>query len=73
LRSNIRELGYEQGVVATIEAFLDEFAQYRQDQRQMVELLDECVNLVQKMMHVGDGITRQIDELKRVQEQGNED
>jgi len=65
-------LGFEQGVVQTIESFLDEFAQHRHDLREAVQLLDMCISQVDKMVRVGDGMAKQMNELRRVRDQGDE-
>lgn len=72
LRANIKELGFESGVVATLELMLDEHAQDRQHIREMVEIVEQCTNIVNSMMQVGTSITQEMDQLKRERNQGDE-
>ena len=67
LRTNIAELGFEKGVVATLELILDEFAGDRQHLREMTELLDHCIDLITKLQVVGDQMTKRMDQIKRDQ------
>ena len=71
LRSNIQELGFEQGVVATLEALLDEHTQDRQDMREMAQLLDQCIDHVAQMVNVGTEMQKRMDDLKRIRDQGD--
>lgn len=72
LRANIQELGFEQGVVVTMERFLDEFAQHRQQQRELVQLVDRCIDEVAKMINIGTAMRTQIEEIKRVRDLSEE-
>jgi hypothetical protein len=72
LRANIREAGFENGVVATIEHLLEEFAQYRQHMREMTDLLATCVDQVGLMVDAGQAMTKRLDQIKRDQTKGDE-
>ena len=72
LRANINELGYEVGVVTTLEAMLEEYSETRQNLREMAELLNECIDRVNDMVSVGTEMKQRIEEMKRVQEQDKE-
>jgi uncharacterized protein Yka (UPF0111/DUF47 family) len=71
VRVNIAELGFEKGVVASLEHLLDEYAETRQHLRELTEMVARCIDEVQKMIYVGDGLRRSITEIKRVQDQGD--
>lgn len=71
LRANIQELGFEKGVVYTLELLLDEFTAYRENMRDMTELLALCIQNVERMVHVGEHAKAQIEELKRRGDQGD--
>lgn len=72
LRTNIKELGFEQGVVTTLELMLDEHTQDRQHIREMADLLDKCIDRVADMTSIGDAIKRQIEQMKRDRDAGDE-
>jgi hypothetical protein len=65
LRAAIKELGFEKGVLTTMERFLDEFAAFRVQQRDMVSLLDQCISQVSMMVTVGTSMKNQLEQLKR--------
>lgn len=71
LRSNIKELGFEEGVVATLEAMLDEYAQDRQNLRDMAQLLDKCIDEVSKMLSIGSQMQHEMQRIKRERDQGD--
>lgn len=72
LRANIKAFGFENGVVHTLERFFDEFAGYRQNMRDMSELLSQCINEVEKMISVGEGMQGKLADMQRIMNQGNE-
>ena len=65
LRSAVAELGFEMGVVTTLERLLDEYATHRQQLRELTQLVDRCIDEVSKMVSVGSSMREQIDRLKR--------
>ena len=65
LRSNIKELGFEQGVVATLETMLEEHSHMKQLVRDMAGLLDRCIDEVVKMTQVGESMKDRVEQLKR--------
>jgi hypothetical protein len=67
LRANIKDLGFEQGVVATLELLLDEHSHMKQLIREMATLLDRCIDEVMKMTHVGESMKQGMEQLKRDQ------
>ena len=73
VRANIKDYGFEQGVVTTLEQFLDEFAEYRQHQRELVELVNKCVDQLAIFNAINDGMIREIDRIKRERIDGTEE
>ena len=73
VRSNIREFGFEQGIVTTIEQFLDEIAEYRQHQRELVEMVNKLIDQLAMHNAIKDGIIREIDRMKRERIDGTEE
>jgi len=71
LRANIMEFGFEQGMVHTVERLLDEYAQTRQNLRELVSLVDKCIEEVSKMVQIGTAMRTQIEQLKRTREEGD--
>lgn len=65
LRTNVKEYGFEKGVVATLEQLLDEFVEYRHHQRDLVELVNGCINQIEKLATVGEGMRDKIKALER--------
>jgi hypothetical protein len=72
LRDNIRIYGFEQGVVLTLEALLDEYAGHRQHMRELTELASQCIDHIEKFLAVSDSLTKQIDKIKRERDQHDE-
>lgn len=68
LRANIKDLGFEQGVVATLEPLLDEHTHMKQLIRELATLLDRCIDEVMKMTHVGESMKQGMEQLKRDQD-----
>ena len=67
LRANISELGFETGVVKTLELMLEEHSHMRYQLHQMAQLLDSCIDQVISMVNVGKTMTEKMDELKRAE------
>lgn len=72
LRDNIRMHGYERGVVMSMEAFLEEYAETRQHMRDIVQLVDMCIDQMRRFNAIGEGMTKQIDQIKRDRAKGEE-
>lgn len=70
LRTNIAELGFEKGVVATLEHALEEQASMRQSLRDCASLLDQCITEVSKMVSVGGQLRNELAEHRRLRDQG---
>ena len=69
LRANLHELGFERAVLLTLEAVLDERVQEREQMRELVQLVAHCIDQVEKMINVGTGMHKRLDEIKRIGEQ----
>ena len=65
LRQNIKEMGFEQGVVHTLEAALEEFSVMRQNMRALAEMMDLCVKQIETMVEVGDELGKQMGDIRR--------
>jgi len=73
LRVNIKEMGFENGVVHTLELLLDEYAETRQHLQQAVEMLARCVDTIEKLTHAGNGMRRLIEQMERDRTGGEND
>jgi len=71
LRSNIREMGFEKGVVHTLELALEELSQLRQYIRELSELQNTMTSHVLRFAEISTGMAKRIDQIRRDQEQGN--
>ena len=72
LRANIKELGFDKGVVMTLELMLDEWVGVREQIREMSELQLTICKVVENMTVVADGIANQMNAIKNKEEQFNE-
>jgi hypothetical protein len=72
LRANVSQLGFEKGVVETLEHLLDEHVSLRQHMRELTELTSKCVDEVEKMVNIGGAMQTAIEQIKR-ERQGEED
>ena len=66
LRANISDLGYERGVVTTLEALLDEFAAHRQNLREMSIILDNIIDRMQVFVSLGEELQRKVMEVSKL-------
>jgi hypothetical protein len=69
LQTNIKEHGYERGVVITLNLALEELSAMRVLMRQLTELQSQLVDRVGEFMQIGAGLQREIDTLRRGQEE----
>lgn len=72
LRANVKELGFEQGVMTTLELLLDEYSTHRQHMRELTQLVDKCIDQLGVLLSAAHGLKLQLQELKRTKEQGDE-
>ena len=70
LRSNIKELGFERGIVVTLEAALEEVGELRQHMRQLTALTGECIDRMQQFVQIGEAMRETIETIKREQKGG---
>jgi hypothetical protein len=63
-------MGFEKGVVHTLELLLDEYAQTRQHMRELTELVQLCINQIDNFVNIGQGMQRKLDQIARDKEQG---
>ena len=73
LRANIKELGFEQGVVVTMELLLEEHQADRQQMREIAELLFKCIEQVGQMVQVGSGMHERLNALQRAMSAEDDD
>ena len=72
LRANIKEMGFERGVVHTLELALEEQNSMHAYLQEVANLVVRCVDGLERLNAVGDGMKREIDRIKRVHQQGEE-
>jgi chemotaxis regulatin CheY-phosphate phosphatase CheZ len=71
LRANMKELGAQEGIARTLEQLLDEHVQNREHMRELAQMMERCIDLVQQMTSVGDEMRKRLEEFKRHQAQGD--
>jgi hypothetical protein len=69
LRENIKDMGYERGVVRTLELLLDEFAAYRQYLQRLADIQNSCIDQIAQLANVGSGLAEHIKAMRRSEEQ----
>jgi hypothetical protein len=72
LRANIKDYGFERGIVMTMEGMLDEVAELRQHMKLATELLSRCIDEVDKLSNIGGQMQKVIDQMRRERQQGDE-
>ena len=72
VRTYIQELGFEKGVVQSLERILDSMAEIRQHAIELTDLASRCVDELGKLNQINDGMKRTIDEIRRIRQQGDE-
>ena len=73
LRTYIKDYGYEKGMAMALEAVLEERVQDREHLRELTNLVAQCIDQVEKMIHVGDSMKRDVDRIKRIYPHGDTD
>jgi hypothetical protein len=66
LRANIATLGFEKGVVVTLELMLEENSSQRQTMREVVAMLDGMVDQLNKMIGISVKMRDEIESIKRI-------
>ncbi len=69
LRYNIRLLGFEKGVVATLELLLDEMAGHRQAMKEMAELQSNMIDRLTEVIQIGGSMAVKMKEFDRTTNQ----
>lgn len=69
LRSNVKEHGYERGMMMTLEIMLDERVQEREQMRELVELVAMCVDRFDDLMQISTRMRDRLEELRRKEQQ----
>lgn len=69
LRENIKELGFERGVVVTLELLLEEFTGYRQYLLRLADVQSTCIDSIQQLTEVGGTILQTVNDIRRSEEQ----
>jgi hypothetical protein len=70
---NIAELGFEKGVVHTLELALEDLSALRGNLRDAAETMQLMVNELEKFMKVATTMGQRIDEIRRRQQQDEPD
>jgi hypothetical protein len=65
LRVNIKEMGFEKGVVHTLELALEELSAVRGHIRDMAEMVQQCINETEKMVAIGGRMKDELQQLHR--------
>jgi hypothetical protein len=65
LRHNIAEMGFEKGMVHTMELLLEEFSEHRQNMRSLAQMMDLCVKQIETMVEVSDVLKHMVVEVQR--------
>lgn len=68
LRLNIKDMGFEQGVVTTLEHLLDEFAAHRQYLRELSELQSTCMDTMAQFIQISEAMKHRLETLRRTQD-----
>ena len=65
LRRNIAELGFERGVVTTLELHLDEFISLRQSMTELAKIQNDIIDSLVQLGHVIQRTQHGLDELQK--------
>lgn len=65
LRANIKQYGFERGVVITLELLLDEWAGMRQQMQEMASIQSATIDQLQIMVGNAEGIARRVSTLQQ--------
>jgi hypothetical protein len=73
LRMAVQGMGFEKGVMHTLELALEELSALKQQQVQIAELVYMCINQIETMVRFGAATKDALEELKRVASQDGAD
>lgn len=65
LRVIIKDMGFEKGMVHVLELALEQQAEMRLSIRSMADLLDSCINEIEKLVVIGDQVRGVVNQLRR--------
>lgn len=68
LRDNIKTMGFERGVVHTLELLLEEFAAHRQYLQTLAENQASCIESLSRLTEVGGDLMRRLMEIRRAEQ-----
>ena len=71
LRANIKDYGFENGVVLTVEAMLEEQGEIRQHLREAVEMLAMFTDRLSDLHLIANVMQNKMDQMKREQDNDN--
>ena len=69
LRENIKEMGFDRGVVHTLELLLDECAAHRQYLQQLAKIQSDMADRLLELANVGGDLVTRIEAIRRSEEQ----
>lgn len=65
LRRNILEMGYEKGMAHTLELALEQQVEMQQSMRLVTEMLDQCINEIEKLVAIGGAMKDEVSSMRR--------
>jgi hypothetical protein len=68
LRLNIKDLGFEKGMVTTLELLMEEFAAYRQYLRELSELQSTCMDTMSQFIQISEAMKHRLETIRRTQD-----
>ncbi len=71
IRRWIKELGFENGVVHTLEQMAEEQISHRQDMASLADIQSTVVESLERLNIIHEGVAKQLDEMRRREEQYN--
>jgi hypothetical protein len=72
LRHNVSEMGFEKGVMHTLELLLEEFSEQRQNMRSLAQMMDLCVQQIENMVKLNDAFKHTLEEMQRTMQPKDE-
>lgn len=65
LRVILKNMGFEKGVVHTLELVLEQQMELQQNMRTVAELADRCIDELGKLIAIGGQMKQTVDQLRR--------
>ena len=65
LRTAIKDMGFEKGMVHTMELMLEQQVEMQQNLRTTVELVDRCMDELGKLIAIGGQMKQTVDQMHR--------